>query len=394
MRWLSDRPVWLKLTLVVGAMLVPVVVLMYLLISGNNALIQFAEKEKEGSAYGVPLSRLAQELTRWRGAAARHLQGGNAESRTALRSQTEAVNQQMSAVAEADQRHGNSLKATEAFAQLKDRWGKLAAAVEGGKLTAAEAQNQYSQVMGDVVGLFALVGETSNLLFDPVLESYYLMDVMFYRVPKEADLLSQIREVAAGAARTGQASAEDKQQILLLVGQHQAYQEAITGDVQSTLKANPGMAAKLRGPTDEYTAAADAFVALVMKEVIAPNEVRVTADALTTAGDRAVNATFALYSGSVADLDGLLQGRIDKETGRNQIASISIAAGLLITLALVGFIIHRIARQVAAIMSVFQTIGAGDFHARVQVYSKDELGDLADSVNVMLDNTIGLVESR
>ncbi len=50
--------------------------------------------------------------------------------------------------------------------------------------------------------------------------------------------------------------------------------------------------------------------------------------------------------------------------------------------------------QVRKIMDLFSNIGMGDFEARAEVTSKDELGAMAESLNAMLDNTLVLIQSR
>ncbi len=50
--------------------------------------------------------------------------------------------------------------------------------------------------------------------------------------------------------------------------------------------------------------------------------------------------------------------------------------------------------QVRKIMDLFGNIGMGDFEARAEVTSKDELGVMAESLNAMLDNTLVLIQSR
>ena len=45
-------------------------------------------------------------------------------------------------------------------------------------------------------------------------------------------------------------------------------------------------------------------------------------------------------------------------------------------------------------MELFGNIGMGDFGARAEIVSRDELGTMAVSLNAMLDNTLVLIQSR
>jgi len=71
--------------------------------------------------------------------------------------------------------------------------------------------------------------------------------------------------------------------------------------------------------------------------------------------------------------------------------------GVLATFVAVGmgmFITRNITRQVSAISDTYSEIGLGNFDARAEVTTEDELGDMALSLNAMLDNTLGLIQTR
>lgn len=79
------------------------------------------------------------------------------------------------------------------------------------------------------------------------------------------------------------------------------------------------------------------------------------------------------------------------------IAKISIGSvvAVLLCLAIVWLVTRRIVvRPVANIMELFSEIGMGNFDARAEIMSRDELGDMAESLNAMLDNTLSLIQSR
>ena len=72
------------------------------------------------------------------------------------------------------------------------------------------------------------------------------------------------------------------------------------------------------------------------------------------------------------------------------------ASAATIILALLATLLfsNRLTSQIDKIMDMFGSIGIGDFSARAEVVSKDELGEMAESMNAMLDNTLTLIQSR
>jgi twitching motility protein PilJ len=70
--------------------------------------------------------------------------------------------------------------------------------------------------------------------------------------------------------------------------------------------------------------------------------------------------------------------------------ALAIILALLVTvLAAAGF-----NRQVSRVMKVFSDIGIGDFSTRAEVVSQDEIGQIAEALNAMLDNTLTLIQTR
>ena len=53
-----------------------------------------------------------------------------------------------------------------------------------------------------------------------------------------------------------------------------------------------------------------------------------------------------------------------------------------------------IVRPIRSIMNLFSEIGMGNFEARAAVVTRDEIGEMATSLNAMLDNTLVLIQSR
>jgi len=78
----------------------------------------------------------------------------------------------------------------------------------------------------------------------------------------------------------------------------------------------------------------------------------------------------------------------------NRLAIITIVAAILIAGGAAFGLSRFLTRQLGRISELFNAIGIGDFDARVEVTSGDELGQMAASLNTMLDNTLILVQTQ
>lgn len=79
------------------------------------------------------------------------------------------------------------------------------------------------------------------------------------------------------------------------------------------------------------------------------------------------------------------------------LAWISMLVVLLTALAVIGlsYVLSKgFTMQIDRIMQLFSDIGIGNYSARAAVINKDELGDMAISMNAMLDSTLTLIQSQ
>jgi len=72
------------------------------------------------------------------------------------------------------------------------------------------------------------------------------------------------------------------------------------------------------------------------------------------------------------------------------VLGVTIILVVIVALALAG----GLTTQARKLMDLFGNIGMGDFEARAEIVSRDELGTMAASLNAMLDNTLVLIQSR
>jgi methyl-accepting chemotaxis protein len=98
---------------------------------------------------------------------------------------------------------------------------------------------------------------------------------------------------------------------------------------------------------------------------------------------------------SAAGVAKTVQAVIDDCNSRNLMQNflmLGVFAGL--TFVVGYFTIRSVTRQITSITDLLTQIGIGNFAARAEVLSRDELGRVAQSLNAMLDNTLRLIQSE
>lgn len=382
-----------KLFLLVGILLVPLALLLIQFLQESAVNIEFAEKEILGVEYLRPLRQLYEHVPQHRGLTNAFMSGDRSQ-RDQLRAVQAAVDQDLRALEEVDLRLGAILGTEGSLEALNRAWRDLRAAVNEGTVAAAPAFNRHTQLIDEITELIRQVGDQSNLILDPDLDSYYLMDAVIIRLPEVAEAAGQLRGLGAGIAARGEINLNEKVELTQLSTELQSGVQAIERGMQVAFETNAALGERMTETVRSSLSGSSSFLEIARRQVILPEVPEVDAALFFEEGTSTISGILRLYDEALEELAGLLEARIGRlENLRNTRLAISLGLALLAILG--AFLVSRgITRQVGAISRVFGQIGIGDFAARAEVRSRDELGDAANGLNFMLDSVRGLLQSQ
>jgi hypothetical protein len=322
-RWGARAVARIALMVVFGVLLSYVEVQLWTARSDDLAVLA---AERQGVAYLKPVLHLVDELTVAQSAAVR---GGQVD--------TAAVQAAIEAVDAVDGRLGASLGTRQRWSDLREQ---ISTAITQ-RLSGEPGYRTYTGVVAVAVDLCRKAGDTSQLILDPELDSYYLMDTALLRVP---DILVAAGRAADLAVLAGQAPSEAARTRVSVA----RYQVAVASDavgvglrkaLESTDSATlgPGVTGKL----DAFRSAVDAFVppATLLQTLD-------TVDAATIgrSADAVRQAVGPLADSVLAELDVVLRARESAIGGRRTAGVVTGAAGLLIALVLLWLLLPGVPR--------------------------------------------------
>ncbi|MFG1608518.1 methyl-accepting chemotaxis protein [Actinoplanes sp. NPDC049265] len=230
---------------------------------------------------------------------------------------------------------------------------------------------------GLVAALGALItetGNTSNLILDPDLDSFYVMDAQIVQLPKA--LLAAYEAATAERAGSSDAVAAQAVRAGTLAGAADSLRTDIKTAVDST--ARDGLAGELT----TLSAAADATGALAdtltgALESPGPADVTAPADAIKAATPALVDA-----------LRGLLATRIGGFTSSRLIVLIVTLGGFVLAAWFAAGVLWRTRHDVALAVTGVRAIADGDFTGRPLPSGRDELGDIGQALTIARDRLI------
>jgi twitching motility protein PilJ len=387
----QNTKIWHKLALVAATLVLPVTALNWLLLSSQRSQISLARQELEGLDYLKPLRSLTEHVIEHRGLANSFLLGDAASRREMLSRQSE-IDADLKAIDEAGAGLTDSLGAGQAFATVRQQWGELRR--QSGAATAQRSFDLHNQLLKEIHAAWTAVSRTSNLAFDPVPSSALLTDTLTRAIPAQADILGQIRDLAVANAQGKAWAGAQKPQLLEAIGQNRPFRQSIDANLTATFRAVPDLETPLKNMVADHLTATDELVALVQKGVVSPEVPTASAPDIAEAGNRAISSAYGLYDRSAPYLGSLIQGRKSAERSSVIVGVLWSIAGVLLTLLVGARITRGITDQAQSITDLCDQIGVGNYEARADVTSNDELGTMAASLNTMLDNTLVLVQSR
>ena len=370
-----------KFTLIILLSALPLCLVMYLLIFEMNDRIEFAQKEIQGEQYLRPLRHLFEHTIQSRELAHAYANGRVSLRPELIRKQAE-IGEDFETAQVIDQRLGHILNTTSKYNALKENWRFLKAKLLG--LEASDCDDLHTQLLTDIRALGEYVGNTSNLILDPDLDSYYLMDAILLKLPQSQDLLAQARLLGKRSIVTGKTpTVEERTEFIRLAGLLRSNWEDTKKGLDMAFRNNPAnnLKASLEQPLRDYLATTDAFLRAIDSDIVKAQTTTIQPDVYDRFVQQSLETNFDLWDRSVIALDGLLQARIDGFARKKYLVESFAAATLLLVVYLSMAIYFGVMNTVSRLREASERMLSGSVDQVITLETRDELGQVATSFN-------------
>ncbi|MGK5053467.1 EAL domain-containing protein [Janthinobacterium sp. RB2P8] len=348
-----------KLALIYLLDLSAVIFISSILINEKYIAIDFSRKEMAGNAYIAAIRDALLPLTR-----------------TTLQPGAQAA-----AVEQAERRFGAGMRSAELNAQF-------AALLRQAGSTPAAPDDSIAPSPVFVAGraLLTRVGNQSNLILDPDLDSYYTMSLVILRFPELLEVINSTRALALQLATAqGMQHQRLQTQFLILEGRMDATMGGIGSDYTEAFAASTPL---LHQHLDGSRAALQQAVAQLRAstQALAGAPVHAAGSAALARHDAAaVAALQRAWRAAENELHRLIQLRVDGFFTRMWLHLGTAVLLLVMILGLVFFVARQIALPIRRLARVAQEVReTGDHSLRAIWDSEDETGRLVRAFNTML----------
>ena len=271
---------------------------------------------------------------------------------------------------------------TARFRTLRENWSFLRE--KALTLPPAEAAALFDELSADIRSLVVGVGDSSNLILDPHLESYYLMDAVVVKLPEFTEIAVRARRTGLSGPSAAAPDAAGNAVLASLAGRLDAVRRSVREGLATSFAADPQgrLKASLGKPSSDWSAAADRLHALIDARM--RDGGRLTDAEYANAADAALDAGFDLWDRTAAELDAVLHRRIDRIDADMRWVQAAAAAGLAVAAWLFLAFYLAVMRTVRSLRDAAARMSGGDAGAdagEVALHTRDETADVVRSFN-------------
>ncbi|HXT67448.1 MAG TPA: HAMP domain-containing protein [Nitrospiraceae bacterium] len=357
----------------------PVAVLLFLLVKEQNIAIEFGSQERKGVEYITPVRHLLHDIQKHQVA---FLNGSTDAS--ALEKQIE---QDIRSAQEQDGRYGKELKTTHGLAGLVEKWSTTKSLILRSSSNAKpeSINSAYDDIVGkSILPLIIQAGDTSNLILDPDLDSYYAMDNVILNLPTLGQLISQVNGHVSDIILTRENSEPKKQLISFLLARIEPTMERVNTGLQTSITQNPSLRTKLSLPLRTHLEAVKAYDDMIRRQILeaGPSEfAKLDLKTISAEGLKTLESNYAMYDVTMGVLDELLAIRIGNFNQRRAASLGAVGISVVFAALFVYSIGRSISRPLAELKGVTERINKGDLTTPANIDRNDEIGQLADALN-------------
>ncbi|HLP83436.1 MAG TPA: ATP-binding protein [Phycisphaerales bacterium] len=245
--------------------------------------------------------------------------------------------------------------------QTSGRWTTISAKISTARNT------DFGTLLREVSGLVAHVGDTSNLILDPELDTFYLMNSAIVTLPAIAQNTANVHEVI-------ESQSPSQSEKMRAVGAIEEQWQATVRGLRVATRTRPELSANLEPHIERLS---DQLALLSTPGTMKHDDIKRFADLL-----------WPLYEECNVQLDTLISKRVASYEATQRFVVVVTALGVATAIYFALALVADVKRTVRRIGFVASELDAGRF-ADLTATSKDEIGEVTASVALIAQRMKG-----
>ncbi|MCX7782527.1 MAG: methyl-accepting chemotaxis protein [Meiothermus sp.] len=374
---LGSLKIWQKLLLISIAFLVPVSLMVVSIYNTQQYRINFAWNEADGTQYVHKLYKTMVQIGQ-HSRSVDQLRTGQG-SREDVQKKAAEADAALEALGTFDQQLKGKMGVGDQITALRKSWDKLK--TQAPTMDSISSFEEHAALMLGIQKLIVAVGNNSQLVLDPEIDTYYLMQSTIFNIPTLREDLDRLHNLGLNMLNKRSANAYERAEVNALAVRIGRSVADLKQYLEYVSQKNPRVGAALGEPLNQAEGLIREAYVLAINEIVAPSKLSYSARDYETAFDQALDGLASYSFAALAQLDNLLEERIFFLQRGQLITFVLFALALAITFGLIGAVARSITGPVGQLFTASNRLRKGDLGVQVEVLSSDELGSLARTFN-------------
>lgn len=254
-------------------------------------------------------------------------------------------------------------------------------------------QTTTLQFLNDAQELLLKIGDLSNLILDPEVDSYYQMEIVLFRVPSLYQNVSLLKEMVRneylGANSTSKTfSSESLTKAILTINGIEVTCKEISKSYKKSFDANQNYKPKL-DEAKKFAEKSCYDYTSELKNIFLQNKIKpISSDVLFTTVHKGTDNAKIIQEKSNSLLEQMINDRVQLLTWKRNFNIILVIVALLISTVFVYFIFKSVNDPLKKVLIKIDELSSGeaDLTNKLPDFGNNEIGKITYSINLFLEN--------
>ena len=365
-----------------------IIVLVPLLLLGTRFIVQLNDSlavirsEQTGQRYLLDVTPILRLSMMQRALTNRLLSGDQTAQADVLTNQAK-IEDAFSKLATTDRQFNDALQTGDRVERLHASATRLMSLAKPG-VDPGGMFDQWNDQLTETLNFVYYVSATSGMVLDEDYASLFMIDLSTLRLPRQINIVGQLRGLASGLREGQPLSPATRGVIKSMLKTELLIHKELQQSLELLRRREPALADRIQAPIDSAFMSLTGFRADLEAVTSSTSDTLVNVQNVPAKGNAVVAELYKAQDTLQEELLNRLAQRAQEKTSeRLFILGMFAVVGLLLVYVFCG-IYSAMRRSIEDVLQATRLIGQGDLSARVQVRGKDEMADVGSSLNHMV----------
>lgn len=370
-----------KFALIGGVLSIPILLLLYLLLSDINQDLKQLELRQVGAEYNERLKEYLRNVQQHR-ALSSNVADGQIEIESEMKKKQAEIEEVIVQLDRYLAEKGNSAFLVNEWQEFKNEWEMIQNAVS--VKTGDELIVLHTDYIDKLMNLMIKVGDESQLFLSDEIAEYYLIRSVAETMPNITEYLGQIRAQGMRAASSKQLAEQSSVKLNALSATVKEELTILQVGMNKYLSSEDVRNKEMNSMAQMVSSGTDGFLTMLEQQILQAEIISIDPTQYFNEATETIDGIFALYDAGTEELVTMVQMKVEQlKAKKTMMLSVIVVAAILTLYIFIGLFLS-IQKTVVELRDHARDVASGDLTKLVQLNTRDEMRDIELAFNEMI----------